>query len=91
MMYNLGVEFSNSCCQVFWPSVPGQQGVHCLAQAGQKGISIPLSGDGQKMFILLGIVLFSSSGDGISFPGDGAAGGSEDVAAPPSFPCQVLS
>ena len=43
------------------------------------------------MFILLGIVLFSSSGDGISFPGDGAAGGSEDVAAPPSFPCQVLS
>ena len=38
MMYNLGVEFSNSCCQVFWPSVPGQQGVHCLAQAGQEGI-----------------------------------------------------
>ena len=62
-----------------------------MAQAGQKGISIPLSGDGQKMFILLGIVLFSSSGDGISFPGDGAAGGSQDVPTPPSFPGQVLS
>ena len=60
MMYNLGVEFSNSCCQVFWPSVPGQQGVHCLAQAGQEGvhISIPLSGDGQKMFVLSGAVFF---------------------------------
>ena len=67
MMYNLGVEFSNSCCQVFWPPVPGQQGVHCLAQAGQEGvrlydsvhISIALSCGGKSVFSSSYDVFFS--------------------------------
>ena len=83
MMYNLGVEFSNSCCQVFWPSVPGQQGVHCLAQAGQEGVRLY---DSVNISIAL-----SCGGTIVFFAGDGAAGGSQDVPTAPSFPGQVLS
>ena len=90
MMYNLGVEFSNSCCQVFWPSVPGQQGVHCLAQAGQEGVRLY---DSVHISIALScggiIVFFLQMRD--FFAGDGAAGGSQDVPTAPSFPGQVLS